>query len=249
MRRNAILACLVSFSLVTACAPAAETPVSPDPDRGSPSGTNPFPRLKDPLPGQPLMVDEYFADSQHKLKISEVTITGGLDTDGDGRIDYVIMGEGDLGDKGVHDVGIVEASAPADSGMSNLYRVVDRTDESVFILELSADRKQAQIRQGEDEFELAVAGEEQLSISGGAAVSLDTAAQQGLEKVFQGKVSPHAIALLYARLLRSPNGGTQAYRTQSGATPRTMYWGLYERYFFLLLLMLTPGYSYKAPAQ
>lgn len=246
MRRTAILACLVSLSLVTACVPAAETPVSPDPGPGSPSGTNPFPRLQDPQPGQPLVVDQYFADPQNKVKVSEVTITGGVDTDEDGRLDYTVMGQVDLGDKGVHDVEIIEASAPAGSGKSNLYRVMDRTDESEFILDLSADRKQAEIRHGEDTFTLAVAGEEQLSISGGAAVSLDTAAQQGLEKLFQGKVSPHAVALLYARLLRSPNGGAQAYRTQVGATPSMLYWGLFERYFYLLLLMLYPGYVPRA---
>lgn len=251
MRRSVILACWLSFGLLTACHPPANVPVSPDPDPSPASGSNPFPRLTNPQPGQPLEVAEYFADPGNGVKVSEVRITGGTDTDEDGVRDYQVQAKVDLGSKGIHDVEIVESDAPAGSGKPDVFTVKDLTDDSRFVFELSSDGKQARIRQGEAMLKVAIAGEETVSLDDGTPMAIEPAAQQALDSMFQGKVSPHGLALLYAKLIRTPIDGAQAYRlenvrtasyrTQSGATLGMLNRYLFERYLYVLLLMLNAG--------
>lgn len=241
MRRTAIFASCLALLVATACVPGSNSPVSPDPGPGQ--GSNPFPRLANPQPGEPLEVAEYFKDPSSGVKISQVLILGGTDTDADGTLDYIVQAQVDLGEKGVHDVEIVEEDAPAGSDKPDIYTVKDRTDESHFVFELSSDGKQAWIRQGEGALKVAIAGEETVSLDDAAPVALEPAAQQALDRMFKDKVSPHGVALLYAKLLRSPIDGAQGYRTQSGATAGMLNRYLYERYLYLIYQMLYPGYK------
>ncbi|MNR81918.1 hypothetical protein D3C72_126670 [compost metagenome] len=240
MRRSAIFACLIAFTVLTSCAPAPNVPVSPDPSPGQ--GGNPFPRLANPQPGEPLEVAEYFQDASTGIKVSQFLIHGGTDTDGDGTRDYLIQAQVDLGDKGVHDVEMVEEDAPSGSDKPNIYSVKDRTDMSRFVFELDADGKQARIWLEDAVLKVAVAGDEQVSLDDAAPLALEPAAQQALERMLQGKVSPHGVALLYAKLLRSPIDGAQGNLTQSGATAEIMNRHLFEQYLYQIFKKLYPGY-------
>jgi len=240
MRRSAIFTCLIAFAVLTACAPASNMPVSPDP---SPSqGGNPFPRLANPQPGEPLEIAEYFQDASTGIKVTQFFSLGGTDADGDGALDYLIQAQVDLGEKGIHDLEIIEGDAPSGSDKTDFYSVKDRTDQSRFVFELDADGKQANIWLEDAVLKVAVAGDQMVSLDDSAPMALEPAAQQALERVLEGKVSPHGVALLYAKLLRSPIDGAQGNRPQSSAAAEIMNRNLFEQYLYQVFKKLYPGY-------
>ena len=246
MRHSAFLAVALSFCLVSACTPPPNNPVAPTPTPTPTMETggtdNPFPRLSNPQPGQPLEVAEYFTDPNNGLKVQQVTITGGADTDSDGRALYQVQGRVDLGEKGAHDVEIAESDAPAGSGLPDVYVVTDKTATRSMRVELSADSSQVTIQQGELSLTVSLAGEETYSLNGQPAVDLNTAASQVVDGSLREAITPHAMALLYSRLIRTPVEETQAYRTQYGATLAQLARYRVEYLLYAILMLLFFGY-------
>lgn len=248
MKHVAVLACLLSFCLVTACTPVANAPVAPEPTP-APTSTppadtqsNPFPRLANPQPGETLEVAEYFDDPHNGVKVQQLTVTGGTGNEGGSTLDYQVQAKVDLGDKGVHDVSIVEEHAPADSGLPDVFTVTDQTATRSFVFRVSPDASKLIIGEGEGALEVTLAGDETFSLNGGAPLGVDAVASQALEGSLKDQLTPHALALLYSRLLRTPVDGAQGYRTQSGATPVLMNYPYLLMLLYMILLMWMPTY-------
>jgi hypothetical protein len=249
MRPIAVLACLLSICLVSACWPAANVPVAPDPKptptalaQAAPVDSNPFPRLANPQPGQTLEIAEYFADPYNGIKVQQLTVTGGTDADADGALDYQVQAKVDLGEKGVHDVEIAEEVAPFGSGLPDVFTVMDRTATRSFVFELSSDGSQAVIRQGVTTLRVTIAADETYSLDDQAPMDVEAASSQILEGALKDSLTPHALALLYSKLLRTETDRAQAYRTQHGAMPVSAVFSISLLLIYMTLIKALPMY-------
>jgi hypothetical protein len=254
MRPFAVLACLLSISLLSACWPAANVPIAPDPKpsptapaQANPDENNPFPRLANPQPGQTLEIAEYFEDPYNGIKVQQLSVTGGTDADSDGALDYQVQAKVDLGEKGVHAVEIAEEVAPAGSGLPDVFTVMDRTATRSFVFELSSDGSQAVIRQGETTLRVAIAGDETFSLNDGEPMDVDTAVSQVLEGSLADTLTPHALALLYSKLLRTESATAQGYRIQQGMGAGHAHLQSQLGLIYLLILRLLSVYLPIAP--
>lgn len=221
MRQTSLVACLLAASLTSGCTlvvspdpPKSTTPAGPSTSTSTPASPtppvdSPFPRLSNPTEGQPLQVADYFADATSSLTVSNVTISGGSDGDDDGAPNYLVQAQVDLGDFGVHDVEIAENDAPASAGQLDRYTVTDRTATSSFTLELTPDNGNGIITHGDTVLTFLFNDDGTVTLNDGDPVSMEDAALQLAQLASEGEVSPHAVALLYARLLRSPVDTTQ----------------------------------------
>lgn len=222
MRHTSLVAYFLTASLTTGCTliasptiPKAATPSGPStsttttPSTESTPAPSPFPRLNNPTDGQPLVVADYYADATSSLTVSDVTISGGTDSDADGAPNYVVQGQVDLGDWGVHDVEIDENDSPASGGQLDRYVVMDKTATSSFTFELTPDNGNGIITHGDSVLTFLFNDDGTVTLNDGERTSMEEAAQQVAGLASAGEVSPHAIALLYARLLRSPVDTTQ----------------------------------------
>lgn len=217
MRPSTLLTCLLSVSLVSGCtlvggpvavtprptAPTLSSPTTPAPETDQTEDASPFGRLDNPAEGQELTVDEYYTDASGSLRVSDVAITASGDTDQDGAPNYQVQAQVDLGERGVHDVEILENDAPASSGQLDSFTVTDTTASSSFVFELTPDNGNAIVRSGDSVLTFLFTDDNQVIINDQAPVSMEEAVQQLAQFAVEGEVSPHALAMLYARIHRS----------------------------------------------
>lgn len=245
MKPTVMIACLLSLNLagcqLLAGAPAPTPTAAPARTESSPVpalDSNPFPRLANPEAGRTLEVAEYFKEPGSGVSVADVAIAGGVDADGDGALDYTVQGKVELAGLGAHDVEILEQDAPASGEAPDVFTVTDKTTGKAFTFEMASDGSLATIATAEASLSFQVLADEKVSLEGGMPVTLEEAAEQVAQGALSGKVSPHGLALLYAKLMRSPAENPQAYRTQSGFTS-VRY--LLEVFLYLLLMVWLRG--------
>lgn len=249
MRQKTLLGGLLAISLLSGCTVVTKTPVTP-PSVSNPapsSGTqqnpgtrndaSPFPRLTNPSPGETLQVGEYYSDATASLRVTGVSIANGPDADQDGAPNYQIQAQVDLGSQGVHSVAIAENDVPASTGGLDSFTVTDLTASSSFTLQLTPDNGNGILESGEAMMSFLFTDDGKVLLNNEQTpVTAEEAAERIATFVKEGQVSPHAVALLYARLLRTEVDTTpQSYNTASFEQ-----WVLGNRLFlhtFLLLIL------------
>lgn len=227
MRPTRPLGCVLALALLSGCMvldrpltspPGVSNPV-PAPATGAKPAveTSPFSRLSNPTDGQTLQVGDYLVDATGSLRVLDVAITGGADADQDGAPNYQVQAQVDLGSQGRHDVEIAENDVPAATGGLDTFSVTDRTASSSFVFQLTPDNGNGVLQTGDTFLTFLFTDDQQVLIDNESTpVTLDAAAERIARFVQEGGITPHAVALLYARLVRSTVDTTpQAYSTTS----------------------------------